>query len=64
MAVETKNRKINNINKTKSHKDVEGYISSLLDGRPDRKSEAKDALIRSGVLSKNGATKKVIVSWE
>ena len=64
MAVETKNRKINNINKTKSHKDVEGYISSLLDGRSDRKSEAKDALIRSGVLSKNGATKKVIVSWE
>lgn len=64
MAAGTKNRKINKLNKTKSHKDVEGYISSLLDGRTDRKSEAKDALIRSGVLGKNGAAKKVIVSWE
>lgn len=51
-------------NKTKSHSEVKNYISNLLEGGTDRKIEARNALIRSGVLKKNGAKKNVIVSWE
>ena len=56
--METEKRRV------KSHKDVEAYINRLMDGKPERKKEAKDALIRSGVLKKDGSQKKVIVSWE
>ena len=32
--------------------------------RKKAKSEAEDALKRTGVINRNGALKKVIVSWE
>lgn len=48
----------------KSHNDVKVYLAQLQDGSPGRKKEAKNALIRSGVLNKNGNMKDVIVSWE
>ncbi len=49
-------------NRTK--KDVDQYISKLLENSPESKEEAKNALIRTGVLKKNGKKKEVIVSWE
>lgn len=49
-------------NRTK--KDVDQYISKLLENSPESKEEAKSALIRTGVLKKNGKKKEVIVSWE
>ena len=48
----------------KTHKEVKEYISRLTDGKPIRKKEAREALIRTGVLDKNGKKKSVIVSWE
>lgn len=48
----------------KTHKEVKEYISKLTDGKPIRKKEAREALIRTGVLDKNGKKKSVIVSWE
>ncbi len=48
----------------KSHSDLDKYIKQLYDGKPNRKQEAKAALIRSGVLNKKGEQKDVIVSWE
>lgn len=48
----------------KSHKDVEAYLVALKDGKSTRPKEAKEGLIRSGVLKKNGTPKKVIVSWD
>lgn len=50
--------------RVKSHKDVEAYLVALKDGKSTRPKEAKESLIKSGVLKKNGASKKVIVSWE
>ena len=50
--------------RVKSHKEVIKYISELKDGYPSRKKEAREALIRTGVLNKNGKRKPVIVSWE
>ena len=50
--------------RVKSHKDVEAYLVTLKDGKSTRPKEAKEGLIRSGVLKKNGTPKKVIVSWE
>ena len=48
----------------KSHKEVEQYLKKLHDGKPERKQEAREALIRTGVLDRNGKRKEVIVSWE
>ena len=48
----------------KTKKDVDQYISKLLENSPESKEEAKSALIRTGVLKKNGKKKEVIVSWE
>ena len=48
----------------RTKKDVEQYISKLLENSPESKEEAKNALIRTGVLKKNGKKKEVIVSWE
>ena len=45
--------------RNRNKKDVE-----LMEGSPESKKEAKDALIRTGVLKKNGKPKEVIVSWE
>jgi len=50
--------------RVKSHKDVEAYLVTLKDGKSTRPKEAKEGLIRSRVLKKNGTPKKVIVSWE
>ncbi len=52
------------VKKVKNHKDVEKYIASLSDGAPDRKKEAMEQLIHTGVLNRNGKRKNVIVSWE
>ena len=48
----------------KTNKDIEMYIDQLKDGSTESKEEAKKALIRTGVLTKNGKKKRVIVSWE
>ncbi|MBR2185805.1 MAG: hypothetical protein IJ857_00540 [Lachnospiraceae bacterium] len=56
--------KTNKSSRLKSHKDLKQYLEQLNDGTPQRKQEAKDALIRSGVLKKNGKRKEIIVSWE
>lgn len=48
----------------KTHKDADDYINKLHDGAPERKTEARDALIRTGVLTKSGKKKETIVSWE
>ena len=48
----------------KTHKDVEEYINFLKDGTPDRKEEAMEQLIHTGVLTRKGKQKTVIVSWE
>ena len=48
----------------KTNKEVEQYIAKLMEGTPESKKEARDALIRTGVLKKNGKPKEVIVSWE
>ncbi|MBQ6318572.1 MAG: hypothetical protein IJI23_02110 [Lachnospiraceae bacterium] len=50
--------------RNRNKKDVEQYIAKLMEGSPESKKEAKDALIRTGVLKKNGKPKEVIVSWE
>ena len=48
----------------RTKKDVEQYISKLLENSPKSKEEARNALIRTGVLKKNGEKKEVIVSWK
>ncbi len=48
----------------KSHEEVKAKLLEMQDGNPKRKEEAKAALIRTGVLTKTGKKKKVIVSWE
>lgn len=46
-------------------KEMEAYLRTLTK-QPSKKaySEAKDALHRTGVITKGGKTKKKIVSWE
>lgn len=48
----------------KSHAEVSKYISSLKDGTPQRKEQAKQGLIETGVLTHEGKKKDIIVSWE
>ena len=48
----------------RTHKEAKAYIASLRDGSPNRKEEAKRALIKTGVLDRNGERKETIVSWE
>lgn len=48
----------------KSHAELSEYIKQMQDGKPNRNQEARTALIRSGVLKKNGEHKDRIVSWE
>ena len=36
----------------KTNKEVEQYIAKLMEGTPESKKEARDALIRTGVLTK------------
>lgn len=54
----------NSARSIKTHKDADLYIRDLRDGSPTRKDEARKALIRSGILTKNGNKKRRIVSWE
>ncbi len=55
-------------NEEKYLKDMRNYVSALKRKKSasDNKvcEEAKDALIRTGVLNKNGRPKKKIVNWE
>ena len=53
---------------TKVLAEMDKYIRKLEQqsqkSRKKAKSEAEDALKRTGVINRNGALKKVIVSWE
>lgn len=55
-------------NEARYLKDMEIYIKRLEDEQVKSKEnayqEAKKALIRTGVMDKNGKMKKKIVSWE
>ena len=61
--MQTGQREIRNV-RIKSHSDVKKYIKELRDGSPERKQQAKAALIKTGVLSKHGRRKERIVNWE
>ena len=49
-------------------KDMKDYVNALKKRMKDSDNktyeEAKDALIRTGVMTKNGRPKKKIVNWE
>ena len=50
--------------KYRTKEDVEHYISKLMDGSSESKEEAREALIRTSILMKNGKPKETIVSWK
>lgn len=50
--------------KYRTKEDVEHYISKLMDGSSESREEAREALIRTGILMKNGKPKETIVSWK
>lgn len=62
------NRVKNQINEAELAEEMKRYVSHLREQQKYNnaavKTEAKKALIRTGVLTRNGNLKKKIVSWE